>query len=88
MRLAAIPTVILLFAFSGCDQYEQEAVSRQPPPPNSGPAEADNAPTTGPPSPHAGARPSYAGARQAAHNTIDKLNERQRELEEAMEDQD
>ncbi len=88
MRLAAIPIVILLFALSGCDQYEQEPVSRQPPAPSSDPAAADNDPTAGPPYPHAVARPSYAGARQAAHNTLDKLNDRQRELEKALEDQD
>ncbi len=88
MRLAAIPIVILLLELSGCDQYEQEPVSRQPPAPSPAPAEADNAPTAGTPSLHAGARPSHAGARQAAHNTIDKVHERQRELEKALEDQE
>ena len=86
MRFAAIPIVLLLFLLSGCDQ--QEPVSLQAPTPIADTAEADNAPTAGLQSPHAGARPSYAGARQAAHNTLDKLNDRQRELEEAMEDQD
>ncbi len=89
MRRTAIPIVMLLIAFSGCDQYEQEPVSAQPPVPTSDPAAADNALPAGPPSGQAGARPSYAGARKAAQNTIDKLNERQRELEKAMEeDQD
>ena len=32
--------------------------------------------------------PSHSGAMQAAHNTEDRIAERQRELEKAMEDQD
>ena len=86
MRHEAIPLAIVLISLSGCDQYEQEAVVAQPPATSSDPGVADDARTAGPSSQQAGARPSYAGARQAAKNTLDKINERQAELEQAMED--
>ena len=46
-------------------------------------------PAAGPSSASASsARPSRAGAKQAAQRTVDKIEERQRELEKALDDQD
>ena len=88
MRTRSIAVVVILFALTGCYEYEEQPVVAQTPVP----VPADNAPPadqmTGRSTGQADARPSHRGARQAAHNAIEGINERQRELEKALEDQD
>ena len=76
----------LLTTLSGC--YEYEDPPAQPPAPSASNAATPQggAAPTGPSS--ASARPSRAGAKQAAQRTVDKVEERQRELEKALEDPD
>ena len=91
MRSSTVITaVIFLFALSGCYEYEQEPLSAQTPTAagDAGAGATEAGSTAGPSTGQAEARPSHHGATGAAHNTIEKVNERQRELEKAMEDQD
>ena len=69
----------LLTTLSGCYEYEDPpAQATAPPaPPVAGPSSSTGS---------SSARPSHAGAKQAAQNTVDKIGERQRELEKALED--
>ncbi len=55
-------------------QYSQQEPAVQQPPPQQG--GIDNM-----------QRPSQAGAKRAAENTVDRVGQRQRELEEAIDDQ-
>lgn len=79
--------VVVTLMLSGCYEYEDPPV--QPPAPsasNVATPQGGVAPAAGPSS--ASARPSHAGAKQAAQRTVDKIGERQRELEKALEDPD
>ena len=79
MRSSTVITaVIFLFALSGCYEYEQEPLSAQTPAAagDAGAGATEAGSTAG----QAEARPSHHGATGAAHNTIEKVNERQREL--------
>jgi hypothetical protein len=76
--------LVLATAPAGC--YEEH----QPPPPTqapSPPAPVDQPPAGGRAS-GAGGQPGSAlgGARQAGHNTVDRIQERQDELEKALEE--
>ncbi len=78
-------TAVVTLMFSGCYEYEDAPA----------PATTASAPDGGTPAPAAGAsrgrdtaRPSQAGARQAAANTVERSNQHQRDIEKALEDQD
>ncbi len=90
MRITATAAVTLLFVLSGCYEYEQEPLPAQAPAAagDAGPPATETASTANPSTGQADTRPSHHGAVGAAHNTLEKVNERQRELEKALEDQD
>ena len=88
-RAAAALALAAAGVIGGC--YEEHAPSpqQQPAP---GPATVEQPPTGGPatggPAPGGGGGGGSAlgGARRAAHNTVDSLEEKQKELEKALED--
>ncbi len=73
----------MLILAGGC--YEQHGDPAPQPAPQ--PATVEATPTPGGTTHQSTARPSHAGARQAAHNTVDRLAEHQREIEKAIENQ-
>ena len=77
LRNLVAATVLTTLMLSGCYAYED---------PPAQPAAPVVAPTAGPSIGSSSARPGRAGAMQAAQNTVDKIGERQRELEKALED--
>ena len=83
-RASALPAIAAMLALSGCYEYEQQPVAAQAPPAQG----TGGTPAADRDSGASQARPGHAGARQAAQNTVDKVGERQRELEKALEDQD
>ena len=84
-RAAAPLALAAAGVIGGC--YEEHAPSpqQQPAP---GPATVEQPPPTGGPATGGGGGGGSAlgGARRAAHNTVDSLEEKQRELEKALED--
>jgi hypothetical protein len=77
---ATAAAVIVLALMSGC--YEElEAVDQPSPPP---PAADDEPPVRQAREP---TRPGLSGAKRAAQNTADKVQQRQQEIEEAIEDE-
>ena len=69
----------LLVVAGGC--YEE-----QPPPAQAGQAQAQPAGPTGGSQPSGGN--AYGGAKRAAQRTVDKVQQRQQEVEKAVEDQE
>ncbi len=67
----------------GC--YEEHAPSPQQQP-SPQPATVEQPPPTGPATGGGGGGSALGGARRAAHNTVDSLEEKQKELEKALED--
>ncbi|MHC4767724.1 MAG: hypothetical protein ACYTEI_03305 [Planctomycetota bacterium] len=83
-RAAAALALVAAGVMGGC--YEEHAPSpqQQPAP---GPATVEQPPTGGPETGGGGGGGSaLGGARRAAHNTVDSLEEKQKELEKALED--
>lgn len=72
--------IALLVTAGGCYEEHapppQETTAQQPPPPGPG---AGTGLTDTP-------RPSHAAAKRSAQNTVDKVEQRQRELEKMLED--
>jgi hypothetical protein len=74
---------LVLGAGAGC--YEQHSES----PPAAGSAEGSQPPAdSGGTTYGSGARPSHSQARGAAERTVDRMDEHQREIEKAIEDQE
>jgi len=79
--------VLVTLMLSGCYEYEDPpAQAPAPSASNTATPQSGALPAAGPSS--ASARPSRAGAMQAAQRIVDKIGERQRELEKALEDPD
>ncbi len=90
LRHFGAATGLVALILSGCLEYEDPPVPPAAPAASSAMAPEGGAPpAAGPSSASASsARPSRAGAKQAAQRTVDKIEERQRELEKALDDQD
>ena len=73
----------MLILVGGC--YEQHTQPAPQPAPQ--PATVEASPTPAGTTHQGAARPSHAGARQAAHNTVERSDEHQREIEKALENQ-
>ena len=79
-RLTFLVTTILLLAGAGC--YEEHAQ------PQATPAPTDPSYATQPPQRSGDTpRPSHAAAKRAADNTVDRIQQHQQELEDAIDDQ-
>ncbi len=82
LRNLVAATVLTTLMLSGCYAYEDPPAQATAPPAPPAPPVAGPSSSTG----SSSARPSRAGAKQAAQNTVDKIGERQKELEKALED--
>ena len=82
-------TGLVALILSGCYEYEDPPVPPAAPSASSAMAPEGGAPpATGSSSASASsARPSRAGAKHAAQRTVDRIEERQRELEKALDDE-